>query len=158
MVTAKLIKAFVIAKHLVQFFYFLNTKFQASIHLLSLYSPVCIGPGWKPRRPVFSQRGSIDSNEPQQKPPPWNGRQYSGGDALTRLTDTQPRPRLLQWYNAYLVIRSVWFYDPLTNEMIIAVNKLITDNTLMKRGRGHNRNGMFIWISTPQEMEQKCIT
>ena len=38
--------------------YFLNSKFQASGHLLWLYSLVCIGPGRKPRRPVFSQRGS----------------------------------------------------------------------------------------------------
>ena len=36
----------------------------STIHLLSKYeiswpySPVCVGPGWKPRRPVFSQRGS----------------------------------------------------------------------------------------------------
>ena len=33
-------------------------KFQASHNLLWLYSPVCVGPGRKPRRPVFSQRGS----------------------------------------------------------------------------------------------------
>ena len=33
-------------------------KFQASNHLLWLYSPVCVGPGQKPRRPVFSERGS----------------------------------------------------------------------------------------------------
>ena len=36
----------------------LNTKFQASNHFLWLYSPVCVRPGQKPRRPVFSQRGS----------------------------------------------------------------------------------------------------
>ena len=35
-----------------------NPKFQASSHLLWLYSLVCVGPGRKPRRPVFSQRGS----------------------------------------------------------------------------------------------------
>ena len=33
-------------------------KFQASSRLLWLYSPVCVEPGQKPRRPVFSQRGS----------------------------------------------------------------------------------------------------
>ena len=33
-------------------------KFQASSHLLWLYSPVCVGPGQKPRRPVFSEQGS----------------------------------------------------------------------------------------------------
>ena len=44
----------------VQSFYFLNTKFQASSHLLRLYSPVCVIPGQKPLRPVFSERGSND--------------------------------------------------------------------------------------------------
>ena len=34
-------------------------KCHASSHLVWLYSPVCVGPGWKPRRPVFSQRGSF---------------------------------------------------------------------------------------------------
>ena len=38
-------------------------KFQASGHILGLYSPVCVGPGQKPRRPVFSERGS---NQPPQ--------------------------------------------------------------------------------------------
>ena len=42
---------------IVQSLYFLNLKFQASSHLLWPHSPVCVGPGWKPRRPVFSQRG-----------------------------------------------------------------------------------------------------
>ena len=43
---------------MVQPLYFLNTKCQASSHLVWLYSLVCVGPGRKPRRPVFSQRGS----------------------------------------------------------------------------------------------------
>ena len=34
------------------------TKFQAFSHLVWLYSPVYVGPGRKPRRPVFSQPGS----------------------------------------------------------------------------------------------------
>ena len=58
MVTAKLISAFVFATRIVQSLFFLNPKFQASSHPLWLYSPVCVGPGRKPRRPVFSQRGS----------------------------------------------------------------------------------------------------
>ena len=41
-----------------QSIYYLNPKFQASSHLLWLYSLVCVGPGRKPRRPVFSERGS----------------------------------------------------------------------------------------------------
>ena len=44
---------------IVQSRYLLNPKFQASSYLLWLYSPVCFRPGRKPRRPVFSQRGSF---------------------------------------------------------------------------------------------------
>ena len=55
--TAKLISAFVFAKKIVQSLYFLSPKFQASSHLLYLYSLVCVGPRWKPRKSVFSQRG-----------------------------------------------------------------------------------------------------
>ena len=57
-VTVKLISAFVFATLIVQSLFYLNPKFQASSHLLWLYSLVCVGPGQKPRRPVFSQRGS----------------------------------------------------------------------------------------------------
>ena len=57
---AKLISAFVFATRIVQSLYLLNPKFQASSHLLWLYSPVCVGPGRKPRGPVFSQRGPYD--------------------------------------------------------------------------------------------------
>ena len=60
-VTAKLISAFVFATWIVQSLYFLNLKFQASDHCLWLYRPVCVGPRWKPYRPVFSGRGSTDS-------------------------------------------------------------------------------------------------
>ena len=35
--------------------YYLNPKFQASSYLLRLHSPVCVGPGQKSLRPVFSQ-------------------------------------------------------------------------------------------------------
>ena len=38
---------------------YVNPKFQSSSHLLRRYSSVCVGPGRKPRRPVFSQRGSM---------------------------------------------------------------------------------------------------
>ena len=40
-VTVKLISAFVFTTRIVQSLYFLNPKFQASSHLLWLYSPVC---------------------------------------------------------------------------------------------------------------------
>ena len=58
-VTAKLISAFVFATRIVQCLYFLNLKFHASRHLLWLLSPVYVGPGLKPRRPLFSKRGSF---------------------------------------------------------------------------------------------------
>ena len=48
----------VFARQIVQSLFYLNPKFQASSHLLGLYSPVCVGPGRKPQRPVFSRRGS----------------------------------------------------------------------------------------------------
>ena len=57
--SASLISAFVFATDIVQSLFFLITKFQASSHFLWLYSPVCVGPGRKSRRPVFSQRGSM---------------------------------------------------------------------------------------------------
>ena len=60
--TAKLVSAFVFTPRIVQFLFFLNPKFLVSSHLLWLCSPVCVGPGLKPRRPVFSQRGSYNNN------------------------------------------------------------------------------------------------
>ena len=45
------------ATRILQSLYFLNLKFQASRHILWQYSPICVWPGQKPRRPVFSQRG-----------------------------------------------------------------------------------------------------
>ena len=44
---------------IVQCLFYLNPKFQASSSFLSLYRPVCVGPSRKPRRPVFSRRGSF---------------------------------------------------------------------------------------------------
>ena len=57
-VTAQLISAFVFAIRIVKSLYYLKLKFQASSHLVWLYSPVCVTPGWKPLRTVFSQQGS----------------------------------------------------------------------------------------------------
>ena len=57
-VTTRLISAFVFDTRKVQSLYFLNPKFHASRHLLWFYSPDYVGPGRKPRRQVFSQRGS----------------------------------------------------------------------------------------------------
>ena len=55
---AKLISAFVFATWIVQSLFYLNPKFQAYTYLMWLYSLVCVRPGRKTRRPVFSQRGS----------------------------------------------------------------------------------------------------
>ena len=59
--TAKLISAFVFATRIVQSLFYVNPKFQASSHLLWLYSLLCVGPGRTPRRPGFSQRGSYSN-------------------------------------------------------------------------------------------------
>ena len=53
-VTAQLISAFVFTTQIIQSLFFLNPKFKASSYLLWLHSPVCVGPGQKPRRQVFS--------------------------------------------------------------------------------------------------------
>ena len=53
----KLISTFVFTTLIAQSLYLLYTKFQASSHLVWLYSLVCVGPGRKLRRPFFS-RGS----------------------------------------------------------------------------------------------------
>ena len=65
-VTTKLISAFVFAIRIVQSLYYLYTKFQASSHLVYLHSLVCVGPGRKPRRRVFSRRGSSQNVADQQ--------------------------------------------------------------------------------------------
>ena len=62
-VTSKLISAFDFAARIVQSLSFLNLKFQASNYLLQFYSPVSVGPGRKPQRPVFSQRGSFQTQQ-----------------------------------------------------------------------------------------------
>ena len=59
-VTAQLISAFVFATQIVQLF-FLNPIFQAFSPFLGLYRAVCVGPGRKPRRPVFSRRCSFSN-------------------------------------------------------------------------------------------------
>ena len=51
-----MISAFVFAIRIVQSLFYLNPTFQASSHLLWLYSPVCVGPGRKPRRPYLTTR------------------------------------------------------------------------------------------------------
>ena len=45
------ISTFVFATWIVQLLNFLNPKYQASSHLLCLYSSVCVRPGQKPQRP-----------------------------------------------------------------------------------------------------------
>ena len=54
------ISAFVFAIRIVQSLNYLNPKSQASSYLLWPHSPVCVGPGRKPRRLVFSQQGSYN--------------------------------------------------------------------------------------------------
>ena len=58
-VTAKLISAFVFATRIVQFLFLFNPKFQASSRFLWLYRSVCVRPGRKSRRLVFTRHGSV---------------------------------------------------------------------------------------------------
>ena len=54
----KLISTFAFATPIVQSLFFLNPNFQAfSLFLLLLYRLVCVRPGRKPQRSVFSRRG-----------------------------------------------------------------------------------------------------
>ena len=49
----------------------------ASSFRLSLYRPICVGPGRKPRRPVFSSHGSIEMiyyNSPNLTSEGWKAR------------------------------------------------------------------------------------
>ena len=59
---------FVFATRIVQSLLFLNPKFQASSRLQWLYRQVFVGPGRKPRGPVFSQRGSFKSSYTELRP------------------------------------------------------------------------------------------
>ena len=97
--------AFVFATRIVQFLFYLNPKFQASSSFLSLCRPVCVGPGRKPRRPVFSRRGSNVSCSITQHAAASGNRTHAGSldsDALplhhraphTHLSKTVPRCRL----------------------------------------------------------------
>ena len=71
-VIAQLISAFVFITWIIQSLYFPNPKFHASRNILWLYSQVNVGPGRKPRRPIFSQRGSFYSYNFYLSPRPRN--------------------------------------------------------------------------------------
>ena len=109
-----LISAFVFATRIVQPLYFLYTKFQASSHLVWFVSLVCVGPGRKSRRPVFSQRGSYylhtqmvmsvpkltsktgnTKNNNSTAFDPGNGQKLIIRGLKTGYTESQPRPHLL---------------------------------------------------------------
>ena len=112
----KLISVFVFATRILQFLYFLNPKFQASSHLLWLYSPVCVGPGQKPRRPVFSQRGS---NYHEMSKPEWHFTIYTIGQGSlvsskaihTYLLQADPNltPTSGTFFREYLVMKILPF-------------------------------------------------
>ena len=86
-VTAKLISAFVFAARILQSLYFLNLKFQASSHLLWLYSLVCIVPSRKARIPVFSKRGSYQGFENWGQYPHYSHRWDRGGGSSSVVTN-----------------------------------------------------------------------
>ena len=64
-VPAKLISALVFDRHIDSTIPVLpKSEISSSSYHPWLYSPVCVGPGRKPRRPVFSQRGSYNNQMP----------------------------------------------------------------------------------------------
>ena len=69
-VTEKGISTFVFTTRIVQFGFFLNPKFEASNFLLWLYRLVCVRPGRKPGRPVFSRSGLFDALDLKQTEQP----------------------------------------------------------------------------------------
>ena len=48
-------------------------------HILWPYSPVCVGPGRKPRRPVFSEQGSYELHHDKNLPFAYTERRRSAG-------------------------------------------------------------------------------
>ena len=61
----------------VQPLFFLNMKFQAHSYLLWLHSTVCVGPGQKSRRPVFSRCGSFTAGLPRSGKKVWKMKFFS---------------------------------------------------------------------------------
>ena len=53
-----------------------------------LYSPVCVGPGPKPRRPVFSQRGSYTRHSKSRRVIAGGGVGVGSGGAGFSLVDS----------------------------------------------------------------------
>ena len=94
---------FVFAIRIVQPLYYLNPKFQALSHLLWFYSPVCVRPGRKIRRPVFSQRGSYSSILYTNQS--WATIFDISHQSLPRFT-----PFAMQWQHHYLATAVFNFY------------------------------------------------
>ena len=68
--TVKLISAFVFATWIVQFLYFLNSKFPASSHPLCFYSLVCVGPVRKSHCWFSHKAAHMIGSSPQFLPRP----------------------------------------------------------------------------------------
>ena len=79
-VTAQLISAFVVAKRIVLFLFYIYQKFLASSFMLSLYSLVSVGPCRKPKSLDVSYTGSFSVSSL-----PHNGSVCSGMSVLTFL-------------------------------------------------------------------------
>ena len=99
--SAKLISVYYFSQKIVQSIYFLNLNFQACSHLLWPYSLVRVGPCRKPRRLVFSRRGSLWSSISV-----WLKHLYihfSFTDQLKYiLTGAKFKGRLVRGYNLYI--------------------------------------------------------
>ena len=82
---------------------FLNPKFQASSHLLWLDSLVWVGPGQKPQRPVFSQRGSYNVSSIFELPRD-NSKDFGARTEMPRHLHTQVLDELGRYKSFVLLI------------------------------------------------------
>ena len=128
-VTAKLISAFVFATQRVQSLFFLNPKFQASSHLLWLYSRVCVGPGRKPEcwfthdaaQTIFDDRlganpSTANVGAPSVTPQSILSLSYNHADARSCLSQQQP----INDRNTFID----WLTKPITDQSIKAKRSL----------------------------------
>ena len=105
-VTAKLISDFVFTTRIEQFLFFLKKKFQSSRLFLKVYRPVCVRPGRKPQRPVFSRRGSYINNPGHMTKMAIYGKNSSKtffsrtGELISRKLGMNHR--WLKYYNVYI--------------------------------------------------------
>ena len=127
--TSQLISAFLFATQIVQSLYFPNPKFQATSYLQWLYSPVCVRPGQKPRKPALSHKAHMSLV--MRKP---DFRIYENKDADQLCGNREADQRLCFRYTAQFVSDLV--RNP---ENQLSLTRLIIEPRYEKTGFSHMR-------------------